>query len=202
MLRRITFGSVGDEILKDLCWNKVFVKSSKEFFLISHLFEIDITEFQFFNVAFSQDMCFSVFYSDFCQNALGSEQVRKFNVESEELNNIILQEIYYSTVGSDARVTRLAILEVSDYGENVIWVDQRKICIRDGDDGFFVPRDILSVQHAIKIKLDLNLVTIFVYLGNHLLRPHLILGSCVDGVKGSQSLTLCPNDYLRIIIRI
>lgn len=75
----------------------------------------------------------------------------KFNVGFEELSNIVLQEIYCNTVGYNACVTWLAILEVSSYGENAIWVYQRKFYIYDGDGGFFILREIVYVQHVIKI---------------------------------------------------
>lgn len=49
VFRRITVGSVGNELLKDLCWNKIFFKNYKELVSISLLFYTDITVLRLFN---------------------------------------------------------------------------------------------------------------------------------------------------------
>lgn len=68
MLMRITFCSIGNELLKDLFRNKMFVKNFKAFFSVSLLFEIDIAEFRFFNGVFYQDLCFRQFGGEFCHS--------------------------------------------------------------------------------------------------------------------------------------
>lgn len=90
VFRRITFGSISDELLKDLCWNKMFINNSKEFFSISLFLEINITELQFFDGAICQDLCFRKFHGDFCLNAPRSEKVSKFKVGSAEFDNVVL----------------------------------------------------------------------------------------------------------------
>ena len=94
----------------------------------------------------------------------------------------------YSPLGNLLQYCRLQCLfyMIDDLeSENVIWFDRRKVCICDCNGGFFVPRNVVSVHHAIEIKLSLNLVTISNDLRNSLPRPHFLLGSCVGGVKGS-----------------
>lgn len=54
----------------------------------------------------------------------------------------------------------MVISEVSSYGENAVWVYRRKVRICDFDGGFFVPRKVVSVHHAVEIELSLNLVMI------------------------------------------
>lgn len=85
------------------------------------------------------------------------------------------------------------------YSENVIRIYRGNVGIRDGDNEFLVPIYEVSVKKIVEIKHALNLTTISKNIGDSFLRPHFILGSCVDGVEGSKSLTLSLEDGLRII---